>query len=90
MEARPRSPLVPQSDLGPPRMWKRRDDGSPCGAPTSLGKGCAFPTFPHPFYWLKADISNWFKSGHFYFGLTLTMVPGITPYFLSEWLKSVY
>jgi hypothetical protein len=70
MEAFPRSPLVPQSNLGPLRMWKRRDDGSPCGAPTSLGKGCAFPTFPHPFYWLKEDISNWFKSGHFYFGLT--------------------
>jgi hypothetical protein len=70
MEARPRSSLVPQSDLASPRMWKRRDDGSPCGAPTSLGKDFAFSTFPHPFRYLKEDISNLDKRGHFYFGLT--------------------
>ena len=70
MEARPRSPLAPQSDLGLPRMWKRRDDGSPYGAPTSLGFRFAEPTFPHPFCLLKEDISNWDKRGHFYFGLT--------------------
>ena len=70
METRPRSPLVPQSNLVLPRVWKRRDDGSPCGAPTSLGFRYAEPTFPHPFYLLKEDISNLDKRGHFYFGLT--------------------
>jgi hypothetical protein len=34
-------------------MWKRRDDGSPFGAPTSLGKGFAFSTFPHSRFGLR-------------------------------------
>jgi hypothetical protein len=34
-------------------MWKRRDDGSPSGAPTSLGKGFAFSTFPHSHFGLR-------------------------------------